>query len=206
MKTKLQYYESIRMNYPKEVSKDQFYKIAHISKATALYLLQSGKVPCKDTGKKTRRYTIKTEDIIYYLIDREINPDFYKADEDWYKYRSRGKNPSPRTCREAHRKQFLSIYSSDPKSYRAHIFENLDEFKDVLSVKDVVEFTGYSEPTVLGWIHDANLFALKSENKFWIPKISFAEFYASEYACHINQKPWKHELLIKSFLDKRNQV
>lgn len=42
--------------YPKGMSKDQFYKVAHISKATALYLLQSGLVPCNDSGKQTRRY------------------------------------------------------------------------------------------------------------------------------------------------------
>lgn len=52
MKDKLEYYESIRREYPEVITKDQFYRIAHISKATALFLLQSGKVPCKDSGKK----------------------------------------------------------------------------------------------------------------------------------------------------------
>lgn len=46
--------------------------MADISKATALYLLQSGAIPCKDTGKKTRRYAIKTDDVIEYLRQREI--------------------------------------------------------------------------------------------------------------------------------------
>ena len=52
MKEKLDFYESIRREYPEVITKDQFYRIAHISKATALFLLQSGKVPCKDSGKK----------------------------------------------------------------------------------------------------------------------------------------------------------
>ena len=56
MTESMKYYESIRRKYPEAVSKDQFYQIAHISKATALHLLQNGLVPCKDTGKKTRRY------------------------------------------------------------------------------------------------------------------------------------------------------
>ena len=63
MTESMKYYESIRRKYPEAVSKDQFYQIAHISKATALHLLQNGLVPCKDTGKKTRRYTIRTDDI-----------------------------------------------------------------------------------------------------------------------------------------------
>ena len=70
MTESMKYYESIRRKYPETVSKDQFYQIAHISKATALHLLQNSLVPCKDTGKKTRRYTIRTDDIIFYLIDR----------------------------------------------------------------------------------------------------------------------------------------
>lgn len=45
-------YDAIRRAYPETISKDQFYRIAHISKATALHLLQNGLVPCKDTGKK----------------------------------------------------------------------------------------------------------------------------------------------------------
>jgi hypothetical protein len=34
-------YEEIKKAYPKTMSKDQFYKVAHISKATALFLLQT---------------------------------------------------------------------------------------------------------------------------------------------------------------------
>ena len=60
VKSQFEYYEEIKRTFPRTMSKDQFYQAAHISKATALYLLQSGLVPCKDSGKKTRRYTIKT--------------------------------------------------------------------------------------------------------------------------------------------------
>ncbi len=35
MTESMKYYESIRRKYPETVSKDQFYQIAHISKATA---------------------------------------------------------------------------------------------------------------------------------------------------------------------------
>ena len=53
MKAQFEYYEEIKRTFPHTMSKDQFYQVAHISKATALYLLQSGLVPCKDSGKKT---------------------------------------------------------------------------------------------------------------------------------------------------------
>ena len=54
------------------IDKEQFYKICHISKSTARYLLQSGKVPCKYIGKRTRCYKIKKEDVIDYLKDRKV--------------------------------------------------------------------------------------------------------------------------------------
>ena len=38
---------------PDVITKDQLYRICHISKSTALYLLQSGKIPCEYTGRKT---------------------------------------------------------------------------------------------------------------------------------------------------------
>ena len=51
MKKRRKAYDEIRKQYPETISKDQFYRIAHISKATALYLLQSGLVHCIDSGK-----------------------------------------------------------------------------------------------------------------------------------------------------------
>ena len=70
---------------PDVITKDQLYRICHISKSTALYLLQSGKIPCTYTGKKTRCYKIKKEDVIAYLENRKIFPESYSAPAGWYK-------------------------------------------------------------------------------------------------------------------------
>ena len=42
MKNLEAHFKEIKKQYPKTMSKDQLYRVAHISKATALYLLQSG--------------------------------------------------------------------------------------------------------------------------------------------------------------------
>lgn len=78
-------YEEIKKAYPKTMSKDQFYKVAHISKATALFLLQTGLVPCKDSKKKTRRYTIKTKDVISYTLLEMINASEAREDDETFK-------------------------------------------------------------------------------------------------------------------------
>ena len=60
---------------PEIITKDQLYRICHISKSTALYLLQSGKITCEYSGKKTRCYKIRKADVITYLEERKVFPE-----------------------------------------------------------------------------------------------------------------------------------
>ena len=57
-------YRYLLNQYPETVQKEQFRIICHISKRTARYLLQSGLVPCVQSGKKTRNYTITCTTVI----------------------------------------------------------------------------------------------------------------------------------------------
>ena len=59
-------YSYLLKQYPETVQKEQFRIMCHISKRTARYLLQAGLVPCVQSGKKTRNYTIKVKDIVRY--------------------------------------------------------------------------------------------------------------------------------------------
>ena len=70
-------YSFLLSKYPEFVTKDQFYRICHISKNTALYYIKNGFIPCIDSGKKTRRYKIAIKDIIFFLEDRDKNPEKY---------------------------------------------------------------------------------------------------------------------------------
>ena len=45
------------------LSAEQICKILHISKRKCAWMLQNGMIPCKDTGKKTRRYTVLRKDL-----------------------------------------------------------------------------------------------------------------------------------------------
>ena len=66
MRTLLECYKILE-EYPNGMTKDQFYRVARINKQHAKYLLDSGLVPCINTGKKTRKYHIATHDVITYL-------------------------------------------------------------------------------------------------------------------------------------------
>ena len=130
MTESMKYYESIRRKYPETVSKDQFYQIAHISKATALHLLQNGLVPCKDTGKKTRRYTIRTDDIIFYLIDRELHPEVYRAPDRWYQERSGHYN-----SRVTYRNELTRMSEEERASFRKYMEDEFCQYGDLLTVQ-----------------------------------------------------------------------
>lgn len=59
------------------VSKEQFCKLAHVRKANALKLIQSGLIPYIDIGDQTHRYLIRQSDAEAYLTDRAHDPAKY---------------------------------------------------------------------------------------------------------------------------------
>ena len=195
MTEKNEYYEAIRKQYPETISKDQFYRIAHISKATALYLLQSGLVPCQDTGKKTRRYTIRIDDVIFYMIDREEHPEVYAAPRNWYRQRSGRYTP-----RKAVEKKLDELSKKDRKALQKYLEVVLEQYNDLMTVSEVIEVIGYSDTSIHRWCHSKKLKAFKPSGSFHIPKISLMEFLISQESFDIKRKSWKHILLIKNFL------
>ena len=92
-------YELILEEYPECISKEQMYKLCHISKYTAQYLLESGLVPSTCSGKKTRKYKIATSDVVRYLQEREIIPERYFLPEGYRKkiYKSQFNPLAPET-------------------------------------------------------------------------------------------------------------
>ena len=67
-------YQQILDEYPEYITKEQLYRICHISKKTAQNLLESGEIPCIDTGKKTHRFLIAAVDVVEYLRRRDSEP------------------------------------------------------------------------------------------------------------------------------------
>lgn len=197
MTENMKYYDAIRREYPETISKDQFYRIAYISKATALHLLQNGLVPCRDSGKKTRRYTIRIDDVIYYLIDREIHPEIYRAPDLWYQGRSGNYH-----SRITYRSELMNLSENDKEAFRKHLEHELKDYGDLMTVVEVSEATGYCSTSIHRWCNAKHLKAFNISGKFLVPKIGLVDFLSSQYSFDITRKTWKHMLLIKGFLDR----
>lgn len=158
-------YQYIFEQYPIYMTKDQMYRICHISKKTCLFLLESGLVPCLDSGKKTRRFKIKTIDVIHYLKERELYPEHYKPPEGYYK--------------QPHIPQPRALSEHDLLVMRQFYEKELSSWPDVMTIKQVSDFTGYGETSVVRWCSKGYLQHFFIKQKYLVPKIYLLDFIVS---------------------------
>jgi len=186
MRSKLQH-KKILNKYPEYISKDVMYKLCHISKRTALYLLESGLIPCTNSGKQTRKYRIATKDVVEYLVQRELQPERYLAPEGWYKGKGKHKN------------DFVILPPETSEKIRDYLEHLMENYPDVLNVQQLAEITGYTYTTVVRWCSSKNLFHLCIRGKFKIPKTSLLDFMMSTDFWRIRTKSEKHREFIMDF-------
>lgn len=153
---------------PSIITKEQMRLICHCSKRTALYYLKSGKLPCEYSGKKTRCYKIRKEDLMVFLEDKEQNPEYYTVPENWYS----NKNPSIRSSHST----LPNIKGEDLHEYFQYL---LKEYPDVMETSMISEVTGYRLAVVNRWCSKGKLkhFVIKGRNL--VPKIYLIDFLCS---------------------------
>ena len=174
---------------PEVMNKEQFFRICHISKSTALHLLKSGKVPCEWSGKKTRCYKIRKEDVKAYLDERAIFPELYSAPKGWY-----GTHYVARLSKELPEDTLRQMHGYYEKLLR--------KYPDVVTVKDVVTLTGYTLTTVHNWCSRGSLKAFQKGLKFCIPKIFLVDFFCSLTFRSITRKSLWHIQTLNEFSRK----
>ncbi len=179
-----EYYSEILKKYPEYITKDQMYRICNISKKTCLFLLENKLVPNIDSGKKTRRFKIKTTDVINYLKDREINPGLYRAPSGYYIEYDKQKITD-----------FALAFSKDNRIAIRLFYENkLIEYPDVMDIYEVAEFTGYNKNSVIRWCNKGYLKYFNILQKYKIPKEYLLDFLISDYYINIFKKSAKHDM------------
>ncbi|MDL2252744.1 helix-turn-helix domain-containing protein [Ruminococcaceae bacterium OttesenSCG-928-I18] len=176
---------------PDIMSKEQFYRICHISKTTALQLLRSGRVPCQYSGKKTRCYQIQKEDVKKYLEERAVFPERYMAPIGWY-----GKGHT-RTAKVA-----LPLVCEDMTEY---YISRLDAYPDVLTVRQIADFTGYCKTAINHWCLWGWLKHFRRGRANIVPKVFFVEFLNAEHFRAIRRMTAQHIKLLKDFQAWKNR-
>ena len=157
--------------YPSYISKEQLCKICHISKRTALRLLEDGSIPCKSNGKQTRKYQIALADVEAFLLKRQARIKI-----------------NPREARNVYRPM-----SAEMKILLPHVVTDwLEPYPDVLSVDEVVQITGYGSSSVVKWCKKEDLQHYCIGRKFFVPKTWLQEFMLSERFWGIHVKSHIH--------------
>ena len=189
------YYSDLLRQYPAYMTKEQMYQVCHISKKTCLFLLQSGLVPCLDSGKKTRRFKIETANVIRYLADRELHPDRYKPPDGFYKRkRVKGKSRRKKRRKLGTDTPSPSVTGVDPCIMREYYRAELELYPDdVLTTKQISEFTGYSHSSVVRWCNKQYLQNFYIRHRFYVPKEYLLDFFTSRRFINISVKSELHK-------------
>lgn len=168
---------------PEILSKDQLYKLCRISPATARFLLVSGKIPCCHSGKKTRCYRIRKQDVQVYLQERERFPEYYKADPEWYAtgVYDGSKPPEPPLDLDGLHDYYTELLCDQP---------------DVFSADTAHKLTGYHIDRFYRWCKQDKLQHFKISGKYQIPKVYLIDFFCSKSFRSIPHKsPWHTKTL-----------
>lgn len=185
-----EYITYLKTTYPDIITKDQLYRICHVSKKTASFLLDSGLIPNENSGKKTRKYKIRLDDVIEYLKDREVNPMSYNAPDNYYKGNYSAK-----------KKVAVPSFSEDQvNALRKFLTDQLMECDDVVSIETINELIGYSTKSIYEWYHKGYIKGFLIKKRVMIPKEYLVDFLMSEKCLRISRKSVKHIRLIKSAL------
>lgn len=171
-------YSFLINKYPEYVTKEQFYKICHISKNTARYYLENGFIPCIDSGKKTRRFKVATKDIVFFLEDRTRNPEKYYLPNHY-------NNPFlPSEIRQYKFKPRFDYYKDHYKlkginevnDYKYYLEQQFADYPDMLTGTQINQITGHSTNTIFSWCKSGKVRYIKHHSAYLIQKRSVIDY------------------------------
>ncbi len=158
-------YDKLWEEYPEVISMDQFYRICQISKRKARWILENGVVPCRDSGKKTRRFQIRLEDVIAFLRKRDEGLLEGVIPVGGFSSKSAA-DGRPR-------------YDLDSDELCSFLVAQWQDEPDMLTSRHAAALCGYNMYTINRWAQDRLVKAVLYYGKYLISKDSPAEYLSS---------------------------
>ena len=169
--------------YPKTINSEQLRIILGISKRKCAWMLQNGVIPCKDTEKKTRRYTIEITDVIHYVNTVSENPNVYFIPPIFSAKKSTLEMRYPNELRE---------------DFSEWLTKRWCNRKETFSPKELEKLLGYEHDSVRRWINREHLKCVKAQGEEIIAKEWLIAFL-SDYGFKIAKKSQKHRELLNEY-------
>lgn len=142
----------------------------------------AGIIPCSDTGKQTRRYTIYLDDVLKCkstIGSIEFPRSFSSA-------------------RGSSKKENLTF--DQIKQYTDFLIKRWEKESDVLAASIISKVLGYNIESVRRWLRSGKLQSVIVSGDFVVAKAWLAEF-CCHYGYRIVKKSKKHIKLEKEFFD-----
>lgn len=175
-------YDTLRQDFPETISMEQFYKMAHISKRKAKWLLENGVVPCEDNGKRTRRSQIRLADAIAFL-------ERWAAGE-------LGKDIPAGAFSSGVSHDIPEQAYFDSEELTAYLLTLWQDAPDMLTVKQAAALCCYAPTSINHWVQNKRIEAILYFGNNLVSKESLAAFLASPYGQSIAvQSAWHKELM-----------
>ena len=179
-------YCHLRKEFPETISMDQLYRICHISKRKAHWLLEHGIIPCRDSGKHTRRFSIPLEEVIHFLELRDAG-----VLEEVIPHGAFSGGSSRPVC-PARREL-------DEEQLCAYLLECWQDWPDMLTTRQTAELCGYSLTTLNRWWKRGQVKGVKYRNELLYSKESLAYWLASVKGQNIAALSKQHREWMKEF-------
>lgn len=178
-------YRYLRQEYPAVIWMGQCYRICRISKRTARWLLGNGVIPCEDSGKQTRRFSIRLEGVIRFLEQQDAGLVEDAIPQGIFSSSSRPVCPVMRALDEVR----LSAY----------LLAQWQGWPDMLTAQQASELCRYSMNTLNRWWNPGRVEGVKYRGSLLFSKESPACWLASVKGQNIAVLSEQHREWMKEF-------
>lgn len=182
------------------ISLEQLYKLLHISKRKAAWMLQNGIIPCEIRGTATHKYSVRKEDVLAYMAksDREKRKEIPVGIFNAKKTNNPRRTESPDSdCGGYFDDTNYKLRGKERARFKEMLEDLLSAVPDTLTVDEVAELTGYYRRTILRYVQRKYIYAVNIMGKYYISKKSLISYLATDKAFRNTQKSEWHEKIIQ---------
>ena len=164
------------------ISLEQLYKMLHISKRKAAWMLQNGIIPCEIRNTPTHKYTIRKEDVLAYMAKserekrKEIPVGIFNAKKTNNPRRTESLDSD---CGGYFDDTNYKLRGKERTRFKEMLEDLLSAVPDTLTVDEVAELTGYHRRTILRYVQRKYIYAVNIMGKLYISKQSIINYLAT---------------------------
>lgn len=189
------------------ISLEQLYKMLHISKRKAAWMLQNGIIPCEIRNTPTHKCSVRKEDVLAYIARSEhekrseIPVGIFNAKKTNNPRRTESQDSD---CGGYFDDTNYKLRGKERARFKEMLEDLLSAVPDTLTVDEVAELTGYHRRTILRYVQRKYIYAVNIMGKYYISKHSIINYLATDRAFKNTQKSEWHIEIIKYYM-KQNQ-